>query len=186
MKIGIIGPICAGKSTLANYIINYYKNNFNIILEKESFASKIYELAYDIFNMKNKDRKLLQSIGTKMREINQNCWVNYTIKKCNKNDYSIIDDGRYLNEIDAMKENKFILIRINIDEQLQIERIKSTYKDTWESHINNMKHLSELDIYKYPDDYFDLIINAKNDKDFAFLNNILNKWYNIYLTNELL
>lgn len=177
MYIGIVGPMCSGKSSLAKYIMTYYEIKYNIKFHKESFAGKVYELAYDIFNMKMKDRELLQKIGTKMREIDINCWVNYTIKKSLNNENTIIDDGRYLNEIDAMKNNGFLLIRINIDKDLQISRIKYTYPDTWKTHIDNIGHLSELDIYKYPNEYFDYIINANNNNDFSEINKLLDKYY---------
>ena len=42
-----------------------------------SFADKIYDIAYDLFDMKEKDRKLLQDIGQKMREIDEKIFIKY-------------------------------------------------------------------------------------------------------------
>ena len=36
---------------------------------------KLELLAYDIFKMKTKDRQLLQQIGTKFREIDEQVWM---------------------------------------------------------------------------------------------------------------
>ena len=57
----IVGKMCSGKSTLSNKIIKYYKR-FGIKLEKRAFADKVYELARDLFDMKKKNRLLLQQI----------------------------------------------------------------------------------------------------------------------------
>ena len=46
MKIGICGPMCSGKTTIANYIIS--KNNSYY---RTSFAKKLKEIAEDLFNM---------------------------------------------------------------------------------------------------------------------------------------
>ena len=49
--------------------------------KKFSFADKLKEIAKDLFFMKEKNRNLLINIGQKMRDIDENIWVNYTIKK---------------------------------------------------------------------------------------------------------
>ena len=69
-KIAITGKMCSGKTTIANYLIE--KNNQFV---KISFADKVKEIATDLFNMKEKNRYLLQSIGTKMREIDEDVWA---------------------------------------------------------------------------------------------------------------
>ena len=62
MKIAIHGKMCYGKTTLAN-IIKDFDNSYEIL----SFGKKVKDIAKDLFNMQNKDRTLLTSIGTKMR-----------------------------------------------------------------------------------------------------------------------
>ena len=64
VKIAITGKMYGGKTTIAKYIME--KNN-NFI--KLSFADKVKEIASDLFDMKEKDRYLLQSIGTKMLKL---------------------------------------------------------------------------------------------------------------------
>ena len=63
MKLAITGVMCSGKSTIANYLVQTY--NF----QKFSFADDIKKYAFEIFDMKYKDRKLLQDFGSKMKEI---------------------------------------------------------------------------------------------------------------------
>ena len=76
MKIAIHGKMCSGKTTTSNLIIDYLKNNKNIILKKIAFADKVYEIAYDLFSMKDKDRKLLQAIGTKCGKLTKTFGLN--------------------------------------------------------------------------------------------------------------
>ena len=72
MKIAITGKMCSGKSTLARII---KETNSNYVIY--SFGQKVKDVAKDLFNMKEKDRSLLTSIGTKMREIDYEVWINY-------------------------------------------------------------------------------------------------------------
>lgn len=112
-----------------------------------------------MFGMKEKDRNLLQTIGTQFRIINNDVWINYVVKDDLPN--VIIDDLRYLNEAKILKENGWYIIRININDKLQTERIKQTY-DNWEDHIQNINHESELEIDKM-DEYIDLDIESNYD-----------------------
>ena len=93
MKIAFSGPICSGKSTMSKYLQEEY--NCKII----SFAQPVKTYCTEIFEMKNKDRKLLQTFADKCKEINPFVWVNLAekeiLKNINKN--IIIDDLRYPN-----------------------------------------------------------------------------------------
>ena len=75
MKIAITGKMCYGKTTVAN-IIKKYDDEYQIF----SFGQKVKDIATDLFDMQNKDRTLLTSIGTKMREIDSDIWAKKFIK----------------------------------------------------------------------------------------------------------
>lgn len=179
MKIALFGKMASGKSTLSKYIQYYLDSKYDIHLEKVSFADKIYDIAYDLFDMKEKDRKLLQDIGQKMREIDENIFTKHTLKKCsNKN--VIIEDCRLLSEFNELKNHDFIKIRIYISNELQYERLKKCYPDTYEQHLKNLNHRSEVEIQSLNDSEFDLIINAEDGENVYelvknYLDNILNK-----------
>ena len=158
MKIALVGEMCAGKTTLSKYIINWYNTKYKLVLNKTSFAEKIYKLAYELFGMKEKDRKLLQDIGTKFREIDNSVWINYTVNKYNDN--VIIDDCRYLNEIKRLHDEGFVIIKINITKELQLTRLKNLYTNTWEKHFANMTHSSEISISKIDKKYYHIEVTA--------------------------
>ena len=155
MNIGIVGKMCSGKTTLANKIKDNYPE-YNIT----SFAKKVKEIAVDLFGMKEKDRKLLQDIGSKMREIDKDIWAKYTLKECEKYKNSIIDDVRYENEINYLKEQNWFLIKLEITPETQLARLKKTYPHTWSEHLNNINHSSE-NLINIPDSYYNLIINCE-------------------------
>ncbi len=165
LKIGIIGKMCSGKTTLANHLKSYLLKKYNITIESLTFAGKVYELAYDLFDMdkENKDRRLLQQIGTYMRQIDENVWVKYVIKNTYQKDV-FVEDCRYRNEFNALVEHNFMMIKILIDEEYQIERLRRTYPDTYESHIKNLKHASEMDIDSFEEDKCVLVLNARDNE----------------------
>jgi len=138
MKIAITGKMCYGKTTLAN-IIKEIDNEYII----HSFGTKVKEIATDLFNMKKKDRTLLTSIGTKMRDIDQDIWVKYIIKQCYELDKVIIDDLRYQNEYEYLLKNNYMIIELILPIEIQINRIKKLYPNNYQDHLNNMIHISE-------------------------------------------
>ena len=138
MKIAIYGKMCYGKTTVAN-LIKSMDDRYKIY----SFGQKVKDIAKDLFNMQNKDRTLLTSIGTKMREIDSNVWANYTINLGKEYDKVVIDDLRYQNEHDLCIENGYKIIVLTLPEHIQIERLKTCYPDNYMDHIENMNHISE-------------------------------------------
>ena len=98
MKIAISGKMCTGKTFISNLLINHFEKE-NLKLHKLSFADDVYKIAIELFSMKTKNRQLLQSIGTKMREIDKDIWAKSTIERSKKLQNIIIDDLRYPNEL---------------------------------------------------------------------------------------
>ncbi len=174
--IGISGKLNSGKTTLANYIVNEYKYT------KYSFADplkkglmEIFGFEYDqVYTTKGKEtldkywnitpRDTMQYFGTTIfrnninkliPEMNENFWVN-RFKKNYKGEYLVIDDVRFINEINIIKELGGIIIRINRNNELN----KSNY------------HISEIILDNYNE--FDLII--ENNKNIDFLKKTFNNY----------
>ena len=173
MKIAIIGKMCSGKTTTAN-MIKQMDNQYEIY----SFGKKVKEVANDLFHMKEKDRTLLTSIGTKMREINPDVWCDYVMNEAKYKKKCIIDDLRYQNEYDECLKNNFIFIKINISSKLQEERLIKLYPNNYQDHLDNLDHKSEQSenlIFNK----IDLEINAEED-----LNKLKHKLYLLLKKNE--
>jgi nucleoside-triphosphatase THEP1 len=159
MKIGICGKMCSGKSTLSTKIVEEF-NDYNFKID--SFAGKIYKIAYDLFNMKEKDRILLQNIGSTMRDIDKDVWVKYILNKYNDTDNIIIDDVRYPNEVLSLRKKGYFLIKLVISHKVQEKRIKNLYKLTSNTHLNNRTHPSETSLDDIDNDAFDIIVDVDN------------------------
>tara|TARA_Y100000389_G_scaffold106898_1_gene103884 strand:+ start:2116 stop:2634 length:519 start_codon:yes stop_codon:yes gene_type:complete len=150
MKIAISGPMCSGKSTIAKFICEE-KLDYRIY----SFGQKIKDIAIELFEMdKNKkDRSLLINIANKMKEINLNVWINYIIKECAYKENCLIDDLRFENELNVLKNSgDWYFIVLQIPKETRIKRIKELYPDNFEDHIRNMNDISEKGLVNFPKD----------------------------------
>ena len=155
MKIAICGKMCSGKSTLANYIMSNYPE-----YQKYSFAGKVKELCVELFDMKGKDRPLLINFANKMRDIDENVWVNQVLKQTSGKTNCIIDDVRYQNEVDALIEDGWSFIQLNVPDELQKSRIMGLYPDNYQQHFNSMNHISERNEFVFPEGYPQLVLDT--------------------------
>jgi len=156
MKIAIYGPMCSGKTTIAN-IIREINSEYEIF----SFGGKIKELAKELFDMKNKDRTLLISIASKLRDIDEDVWAKYVVNQTENKEYCIIDDLRFQNELNYLSDWK--IISLTTPTKVRIERIKILYPENYQDHIKNMKHISETDKLNFPrnTEYIDTSVDIK-------------------------
>ena len=155
MKIAICGKMCSGKSTLANYIMSSYPG-----YQKYSFAQKVKELCVELFDMEGKDRLLLINFANKMREIDEKVWVNHVLKQTESKEKCIIDDVRYQNEVDALIEDGWSFIQLNVPNELQKKRIMELYPDNYQEHIQSMNHISERNEFVIPEGYPRLVLDT--------------------------
>jgi adenylate kinase family enzyme len=158
LKIAICGRMASGKTTLANEIVKNYGEG-----EVLSLATEVKNVARRVFGMVEKDRPLLQQIGMKMRDIEQDVWLNFLLRQADDSDAPIVvvDDVRFVNEVDKMRNDGFVTIKIVIDEERQLERLKKTYPNDWEIHWENRNNPSEMEVDLVPDWWFDFTVSAQ-------------------------
>jgi len=138
VRIPFSGKTHAGKTTSADYLVKKYD------FVKLSFAGKLKEIAHDLFPEQfekgEKPRKLLQDLSIKMREIDENVWARYVIRKDEslpKENNGAIDELRFLNEYEAVNNAGFFVVRI--------------VRDVPPSPFSN--HQSETEVEKMPFDW---------------------------------
>lgn len=148
MKIAICGKMCSGKTTLANYIMRTYPG-----YQKYSFAGKVKELCVELFDMKKKDRTLLINFANKMRDIDPDVWVNQVLKQTKDKENCIIDDVRYQNEVDALIEDGWKFIQLDVPYELQKQRIMKIYPLDYKEHMKASAHISERNSFIFPEGY---------------------------------
>lgn len=154
MKIGLIGKMCSGKSYVSKILAR------RCALKQFAFADKVKEISKDLFFTEWKDRKLLQQIGAGMRLIDEYVWINYLIFSMDGEDRIIVDDIRYPNELQALRERDFTIIKLTVDKETQINRLIETYPNTYVQHIDRLNHESESYVDNMIPDY-----TIKSDKD---------------------
>ena len=97
-----------------------------------------------------------------MREVRASVWIDYVIGVGDRYEDIVIDDVRFINEAKALHEAGWTVIRLNIDDDTQKERLKQTYDD-WEVHWNNREDPSEMEVSQIPEEY----VNMELDADFT-------------------
>lgn len=160
MKIALGGKMGSGKDTFYDYIKDKY--NFKQV----SFAEPLYQIMYyaqDICGFqKVKDRKFLQFLGTEWgRSINNNCWIDIVHNKT-KNSTTInwcLTDLRFENEFNYLKNNNWILIKIQRD---NIDKLRKGTGTT--------THLSEIGLDNISNDEWNFIINNNSSLEEYYFN----------------
>lgn len=107
-----------------------------------NFADKVKAVAEDLFGMTIKDRSLLQKIGAKMRDIDEDVWVKYVIKQCTEDKIYLIGDVRYPNEVDIIKQNNGITFYIERNRDLRLIDYQKLYNK--QPTLEQETHPSEL------------------------------------------
>lgn len=162
LKIAISGKMCSGKTTSAKFVQKCIAE-YGYIAYIMSFATKIKLLAKDLFYDKgdgHKDRKLLQDLGQKLKEIRDTVWIDYLVGKIRKcSNPVIIDDVRFRDEFDSLKREGFTLIRLEVDQDVQEQRLVELYPDNYKEHLERRSNVSETDLDQYIVN-FDYVLNS--------------------------
>ena len=128
MKIGLIGRLRSGKDSAADYI----RSNPRMV--RLAFADNMKKSSRRLFpniDTKGKNRRHLQEFAEKMREIDENVWVNslnedmQLFKNIGAESF-IVTDIRHPNELEWAIENGFTIIKVEADEAIRIERARAS------------------------------------------------------------
>ena len=139
VKVAFAGGMAAGKTSVAEALAMHCDSSQIL-----SFASPVKEIALNIFGMKQKNRKLLQDIGTAYRKVNEDVWVNFLLGRIeDKVDLLVVDDVRYENEFKALKAHGFTVIWLETSLNTRIKRLKKKYGVRSDEHVIGLRHSSE-------------------------------------------
>ena len=117
-NILVCGRAGVGKDTFATWVALRYH------YMPLAFADGIYTIAREYFGMQKKNRKLLQLIGEKLREIDPYVWINYTFDSAKRlNLPVVISDCRKIEEYQRGVQEGFVPVKIVCDKEIAIERI---------------------------------------------------------------
>lgn len=195
LKVAVSGKMGAGKTTLTNLIQQHHelKQPQNEAFYAEpypcsrqlSLAAPVKKVAQEYFLMpeNQKDRPLLQQIGQQFRQIRPSVWIDLLISQAhqiseefrtqNIEGCLVCDDVRFPNELDALREDGWFLIRLEVDEEIREKRINHTYPKDAKIHWANRNEISETAL----DDYegtWDLVLS---NPDYTSLKQIVGDFY---------
>lgn len=127
--IGIAGLMGSGKNTVADIMIREELADYQC-----SFASNVKRYARELFNVDYHDRtpevrKILQQLGGKMREIDENIWINLLMNQLKwlyprHGERILITDVRYKNEADWILKSGGEIIFIDTIGHIRQKRIE--------------------------------------------------------------
>ena len=163
--IVFIGHMGAGKSYFLERFIKEWNKLDTTPINRVSIASNIKEIATNYFGMKDKDRTLLQSIGSKMREVDREVWIKALMLKIANNNLVPfgIDDVRFLNELKMIKSKyNVIVVKLEQPEQERLNEYKKLYGRF--PTTEELTDRTEAEIDSLPFDY--LIVNNYSPEDF--------------------
>lgn len=128
IKIGLCGKMRSGKDTVADYL--FYEHDFEYPM---AFGDSLKFYAHRIFPdvpKEPKPRELYQFMNV-MREYDPDVWIKHLAQKVAMAEDSrrttgiVVTDARQANEVAWLRENGFIIVKVEADEDMRIERIKA-------------------------------------------------------------
>lgn len=137
MRFMLIGRAGSGKDTVADYLVE--RHGF----VKLSFAAKLKAIAEEMFpiSWQASRRRLLQDLGMKFREIEENCWVDYLLRQVHRYQKVVITDCRYDNEYEICLISNFIPAKIDCADKVRAERLYK--RDGRRMTAQEQSHISE-------------------------------------------
>jgi hypothetical protein len=108
--VAFMGIAGSGKTTAATWFSKRYW-----LYKRFSFAAEVKDIALIMGWDGKKDekgRQLLQDIGMAGRRYHKDIWVSKLAKRLEDAKYLVIDDVRFQNEVDAIRANGGIVLRI--------------------------------------------------------------------------
>ena len=162
-------------SKLKEMVTNIFDVDYNKLIgsdeEKDSFTYLDWEdvdlsIREDFMNKddlapsigKITHRELLQLVATNLfRAVRPNIWVECLQRSLAKSssDIVVIDDARFPNELEALKNHKAILVKL--------------YRNT--GSLNSANHFSEIASDHLLDDYYDFVIHDHKNRTMEELEN---------------
>ena len=137
---------------MARYVQEIAMKKYNFEVERIGFGDFVKEMATTYFGYngkKYKNRELLVKLGTSMRAIQPDVWTACLKKEIINSEaqHWVVDDVRHKNEVETLHGLGFTIVRIDIPEPARIERVKQTYPDTYQEHLNIQSHFTENELF---------------------------------------
>lgn len=176
-NIYICGKAGAGKTFAAKYLMD----KLGYVQAKLAFP--VYGIAKDYFGMTNKDRLLLQTIGTECARdaVNENIWVDRFAQDTNIVQLTrkqmglpsvglVCDDCRFQNEHESLKKNGWLGLYLNVSDEIRIQRLGNRDGN---AQTGTLQHSSELGVDRFKDELIQIDSSGTLDETYRQLDTII-------------
>jgi len=175
----IVGKAGAGKTFMANYLIEKY--NYS----RAKMANSVYMIAekYLDMNPEKKDRDLLQFLGTDVgRElVDTDIWVKrfvddvWIAQETSKGLYNkelkfVSDDIRFPNEHEVLKEAGWIGFYLDVSDEIRVKRLEGRDGDAC---VDKLQHASETALEGFKDELIKIDVSGTLEQSYQNLEETL-------------
>jgi len=136
INVALSGMSGSGKTTFANHLINNY--NFTLCNTGKT-CRKICNILFG-----NESKTLLNQVTDALKTIDKNIWFKKALSEINQSIPTVVDSMRFKDDYLFMKEQGFILVKVQCHQNLIIDRLKKRGQK-----INpeiDFKHKSEIEL----------------------------------------
>lgn len=176
------GKAGAGKS----YCLKYLVEKYGYIQKK--MATPVYSIAQEIFGMVEKDRKMLQIIGTDVgrQYIEEDIWINRMIEDVEiaheaarllgKELKLACDDVRFTNEAYCLKDMGWIGIYLDCPDDIRIKRLE---KRDGTAQLETLGHVSEREVDEFKSDLIQINSSGSLEDMYKQIDVIIKDYKNV-------
>lgn len=145
VRIALAGPMGSGKTFVAEWLRQRYSS---LDLQRIGFGDEVKRLVQELWDPPKKDRALLVEFATSMRAIDPAIWVKRLLARADAAaaTHWVCDDLRQDNELAALRERGWLLVRILVPEDVRRQRLRTVYPDDYEEHMAYAQHRTEQDM----------------------------------------
>ncbi len=178
-NIYLCGKAGVGKTFACNYIISKYG------MVNARVSAPMYDLAYRYFGMKEKDRKLLQVLGTDVARklISYDIWIErliedlYIVEKTREfmgmpKINFIADDCRFLNEHNEFARHDWLGIFLYASDEIRIKRLIGRDGD---AKIELLNHETESSVDEFKDQLIQVDASGTLNEMYSNIDKVIKK-----------
>lgn len=160
-NLAIVGGFAAGKTTLSDGLVQQGYTRVSFARYLKEIVANVYNDGapigktdeYDVVDLNGvtrtiSGRQMLQEFGQSVKALDRDFWINSLMRDIRQGTYGfgpfVTDDCRFPYEAQALKDIGFLIVKLDVDLDVRIQRYEQTYgrKPTPEELV----HPSEIEL----------------------------------------
>lgn len=170
MRIALVGKKAAGKSFVAFYLKQKYSFKR---MKLQDGTDKIIKILYGIQKMKRPSWEQRLYIYDALYKVDPNIHINYLLSRLATTTMQnvVVEDVRYINELEALAKNGFVIVRITSTDEDRKRRIAKGITKVAAGSIKLTEYFNTDPSRAYKVDYN--ILNTTRDSTRASVNKLM-------------